>query len=347
MTNDSDIFKSSEGSSRLPLFEGKMIWHFRAQIRRATLLVEEKAARKRVLGREADTGQMLDYRAYRLGFRDIAANTNERTLVSTIIPRTFHGNKLPTVSSLGRWGRDWLIPKYSFSLAGYGTVFVLDWMIRQKVTTTLNFFLHLPTPRSAPDGERRGVWAIVTRAAKLICTTPEFDDLATKSPWQSQARRDRFRRTRPVARGVDGLVAQLYGLTESEFALHPNHLPSSSPTCEGCRAGGLSGVRAKIRRSTVGRRHRQGRERDAGVQIFRALGFQAGQASKVMEQVIVKTAAAFLNSEGGTLLIGVDDDGKVLGLENDYKNLQKQCRQPALEAGRVFVLPSVIVVFKT
>jgi predicted HTH transcriptional regulator len=36
----------------------------------------------------------------------------------------------------------------------------------------------------------------------------------------------------------------------------------------------------------------------------------------------VKTAAGFLNVEsGGTLLIGVDDNGKVLGLEDDYKTM--------------------------
>jgi len=45
----------------------------------------------------------------------------------------------------------------------------------------------------------------------------------------------------------------------------------------------------------------------------------------VLEQVIVKTVAAFLNSAtGGTLLIGVDDDGKVVGLQHDYKTLGKK-----------------------
>lgn len=40
-----------------------------------------------------------------------------------------------------------------------------------------------------------------------------------------------------------------------------------------------------------------------------------------LEDVIVKTIAAFANSRGGTLLIGVADDGKVLGLECDYQSL--------------------------
>lgn len=37
-----------------------------------------------------------------------------------------------------------------------------------------------------------------------------------------------------------------------------------------------------------------------------------------VEHSILKTINAFQNSEGGTLIIGVDDEGVVLGLENDY-----------------------------
>ncbi len=37
--------------------------------------------------------------------------------------------------------------------------------------------------------------------------------------------------------------------------------------------------------------------------------------------VAVKTIAAFANHDGGTLLIGVDYEGNVLGLENDYASL--------------------------
>jgi hypothetical protein len=45
------------------------------------------------------------------------------------------------------------------------------------------------------------------------------------------------------------------------------------------------------------------------------------QLDKKMEHVIVKTVCGFLNGEGGTLLIGVDDAGQVLGLDQDFKTL--------------------------
>lgn len=40
--------------------------------------------------------------------------------------------------------------------------------------------------------------------------------------------------------------------------------------------------------------------------------------NKKLEEVIAKTVAAFANSQGGTLLMGVADDGEVLGLAPDY-----------------------------
>ncbi len=46
-----------------------------------------------------------------------------------------------------------------------------------------------------------------------------------------------------------------------------------------------------------------------------------GTASKKLEEVVMKTVAAFANSDGGTLLIGVADNGEIIGLEPDYYSL--------------------------
>jgi hypothetical protein len=46
-----------------------------------------------------------------------------------------------------------------------------------------------------------------------------------------------------------------------------------------------------------------------------------GVVNKKLEEVILKTVAAFANSQGGTLLIGVDDDGAIIGLDHDYLSL--------------------------
>ncbi|MGH9163925.1 MAG: AlbA family DNA-binding domain-containing protein, partial [Acidimicrobiales bacterium] len=46
------------------------------------------------------------------------------------------------------------------------------------------------------------------------------------------------------------------------------------------------------------------------------------QPSKAMEDAVVKTVAAFLNTDGGTLLIGIGPDGGVVGLGHDYERVK-------------------------
>ena len=45
--------------------------------------------------------------------------------------------------------------------------------------------------------------------------------------------------------------------------------------------------------------------------------------NKSLEEVIMKSIAAFANAEGGRLFIGISDDGKILGLDYDYSTLKQ------------------------
>jgi predicted HTH transcriptional regulator len=45
---------------------------------------------------------------------------------------------------------------------------------------------------------------------------------------------------------------------------------------------------------------------------------------RTAELIIVKTVAGFLNAAGGTLLIGVNDQGKPVGLQQDYPFVKPQ-----------------------
>jgi hypothetical protein len=45
------------------------------------------------------------------------------------------------------------------------------------------------------------------------------------------------------------------------------------------------------------------------------------QPNKALRKSCLKTIAAFMNTNGGTLLIGVEDDGNILGLDNDLAML--------------------------
>jgi predicted HTH transcriptional regulator len=48
------------------------------------------------------------------------------------------------------------------------------------------------------------------------------------------------------------------------------------------------------------------------------------RVNKALEAAVAKSVSGFLNAEGGTLLIGVADDGQVLGLEKDLQSLGRQ-----------------------
>ena len=53
--------------------------------------------------------------------------------------------------------------------------------------------------------------------------------------------------------------------------------------------------------------------------------------NKALTKAVVKTLAGFLNSQGGTLLIGVMDDGSVVGLAKDFESLGSKGNRDGFE----------------
>lgn len=50
--------------------------------------------------------------------------------------------------------------------------------------------------------------------------------------------------------------------------------------------------------------------------------YQGKTTNRKLELVIAKTIVGFMNANGGKLVLGLDDNGNVLGLENDFKTLK-------------------------
>jgi serine/threonine protein kinase len=48
---------------------------------------------------------------------------------------------------------------------------------------------------------------------------------------------------------------------------------------------------------------------------------RAGSHNPALQKAVAKTVAGFMNAEGGTLLIGVTDDGAIVGIEPDFETL--------------------------
>jgi len=52
--------------------------------------------------------------------------------------------------------------------------------------------------------------------------------------------------------------------------------------------------------------------------------YTTNSPNKGLEKTIVRTIAAFLNSDGGTLVIGVNDEKEILGIKNDLSTFKKK-----------------------
>jgi len=70
------------------------------------------------------------------------------------------------------------------------------------------------------------------------------------------------------------------------------------------------------------------------------------ESSKDIEKSVLKSIAGFLNADGGTLLIGIDDSGNPVGLENDYRTLPKKNRD-SFENYLTMLIKSMIGVHHT
>jgi hypothetical protein len=181
MTNDSHLFKTEP--TDCPLYEGKMIWLFDSHFEEPRYWLDREEVEE-ALGDRAWEG-----RHYRVGFRNVASSTNERTLICGISPPSFHGNSFQTITP---GCIQWKGPDNSEItwMASILSSFGIDYLIRQKVTTNLNFFYieSLPMPREAVSDN--SLAAIAARAARLFSTDDDFERFWSEvwgRDWQSPA----------------------------------------------------------------------------------------------------------------------------------------------------------------
>jgi hypothetical protein len=158
MTNDRDLFYTQPSEGRVPLYEGKMIHQFNPYFAEPQYWVNVQQTAERLKNK---TGEA--YKGYRLAVRAIASTTNERTLIASLLPvNTFCGNS-GLVNLLEVSHED------NFYIIGVLNSYVVDYILRQKMTANVNMFYlyQLPIPRLKADNPRFG--AIVARSAKLTC----------------------------------------------------------------------------------------------------------------------------------------------------------------------------------
>lgn len=326
MTNDSHLFRPAPGPGRLPLFEGKMIHQFTHTFVQPRYWVDESEGRRAILGsRGKDEGQTLNYQTYRLAFRSIASSTNANTVIASIIPaKNFYGNSLNASSAPTESENLLYIVAFMNSLA-------FDYAIRQKVSANLNMFYVYNTSVPRIKSTHPAYRALVESAARLICTTPEFDDLARAVSISLPGATDPAERATLRAE-IDAIVAHLYGLTEDEFA----HILTTFPLVSDVVKRAAQNAYRDIARGLIvpmgddptttelRERINAGENDSTEFKVAAKWNAHTGKADDSMKENVVQAVAAYLNSAGGTLFIGVRNDGAIAGITEDFAAVNAQ-----------------------
>lgn len=145
----------------LPVFEGRMVHQFDAaakghveghgrSARWELLGPAQKEIRPRYLLPVTDAEGRRIPRTMRAAFCDVTGHANERTVLAALVPEVaVCGNKVPTCEFSGQ------DPDLALLWIAVANSFVIDWIARRRVSTTLNFFhwKELPFPRIDSDTE--------------------------------------------------------------------------------------------------------------------------------------------------------------------------------------------------
>jgi Alw26I/Eco31I/Esp3I family type II restriction m6 adenine DNA methyltransferase len=163
MTKDRPKFFMKQTAGTLPLIEGRMVQAHRLGVKgyisgsgRSAKWEAYQVGLSRLTPQfwidpvNVSKSSLNRVNSLRVGFCDIAGQTNERSLMATLIPAgVVCGNKVPTIQFPEDLSEDRLLVWLAIANS-----FVFDWMLRRILTTTVNYFLlqSIPLPRLTKDG---------------------------------------------------------------------------------------------------------------------------------------------------------------------------------------------------
>lgn len=249
MTDDKDLFIEQEAPGLLPLYQGKMIWQYTHHHDTPEYWIDLAAFDERTHSKELyRMGQDLgvtraqatkhasavrfDREFVRLGVREIASDTNERTLIFALLPKNigighkvnFCTPKIYVRSPDGSVTTQAVSPlRLLFSLACFNSLPV-DWlarfMIQISVSKTYLHRLPMPQPTDAeimasPD------FAQLAKNALLLSLAASWDDFAELAPLFNVKPKDvpQTAKAQDTLRAQnDQTVARLYGITSAELS---------------------------------------------------------------------------------------------------------------------------------
>ena len=180
MTNDRPLFHKKSTGLDVPVIEGRMVQQFRfgakayvcGSGRSAKWIPNPGSVRPQFYIDKEALGDALLERVYktRVGYCDIAGQTNERAMMTTVIPAgVVCGNKVPTIV----FPDDSELHQLYFFI-GVTNSFVFDWVLRRVLSTTVNYFLLYSLPMPKIDLKSELALQIIAQAKSLCDMGAEY-----------------------------------------------------------------------------------------------------------------------------------------------------------------------------
>ena len=213
--NDSHLFKTQKLSGNyLPLYKGEAIYQyeFNHNLSYVNRYVSIKSKKVQGTGFSFKNQCYVDYR---LVIRTVASNTNERSLISAVIPK----NRFFVHSLHGVYIKSKRVAqnnKYMLVFQVLLNSFIVDYFIRKRISTNLtqNYIESLKIPRIT---EKNFYFKkLVERSAKLTCIGKEFNELADEIGIEKGGVTDQQERWK-IQGEIDAMIACAYGLTLDEL----------------------------------------------------------------------------------------------------------------------------------
>ncbi|EMB8045856.1 class I SAM-dependent DNA methyltransferase, partial [Campylobacter jejuni] len=244
MTSDKDLFIEEFREGLLPLYEGKMIHQFNANFSQATYFLEKAKLDERLKSKELSrakkaTGKELnpklikyDREFFRLGYRAVASDTNERTLIASLLPKNCgFGHSMFANAPKQYIVKDDeicmdIVPyeKILFVLALLNSL-VVDFIIRNMVQINVSktYLERIPLPQpSDEENQNNEIYKTLAKNALLLQLYNDknhhFDELKQEFNIKNEEI-PKTKKAYDILRAKnDLLVKELYGLSDDEFS---------------------------------------------------------------------------------------------------------------------------------
>lgn len=250
MTNDKSVFVEESAPGLLPLYEGKMMWQYSHVFEKPQYWLNREAFDARLHSKElhrmaqdleipkAEAAKhaaavRYDREFLRLGFRDIARDTDERTLIFCLTPKGVGVGNTINVNIPKTYMRDPAGEGVStratsplrllLALAWFNSLPV-DWIARFMIQIHANktYLFRLPVPQPSDTEILTNTdYTTLAKNALLLSLAASWDDFAELAPLFNVQKHD----VPATAKAMDTLraendkiVARLYGIDNREFA---------------------------------------------------------------------------------------------------------------------------------